>query len=576
MMRGIMASLLSSICGTCGRNYQSLMLRAAKAGGPLSGMIGLAADMGTPVANFILWLTIGAGCLTLIAGLLWFGRHQSQLRRAMADGKVTQQEIEQATEHNVWSVSFAFGLVSTIVLCLFMGAQKLAAEEDKGVLATLVPALEQVQKSLFKIEKDVVAVKDTTQRIESKTDTIQNTTQKVLTKLEDMSAVFEQATKSGAIIANATTPAEHYHNARMFELKSDFASARKSYNAYLTSGVDFIDPYLAYMDMLKVQDGLEGAREVVAAMRKNNTSTSLDVASALLLPKEQRIAALKQGVEKHADFAPALYLLSREFSAEKLGEQTLADKREEKALLEKFRTLDAAGKFQRYVMDKKQAKDWLDDAEVRLAKLAAMPSSVLENPVTLSVNRSNQDWMLTLGFADYKIKNVEYKLDGAGDFKSTGFSNTTNPQTGLPMPTQTIMVATLAPGDHTLEVRYTDMTDKVNGPFTLKLNTAEAALKAGKNMLDMTATSWLSIQQGNVYFTGVLTHRGILKSIRYSFDSEKLDQEFPFSPPKPGEGPYEIGDGLPYLKAPDGLKFVALQLTFLDGTQSEVKKYPVP
>lgn len=576
MMFSIMASFFSSICGTCGRNYQSLMLRAAKAGGPLSGMIGLAADLGTPVANFILWLTIGAAALTVLAGMLWFGGQQRKLRHALADGKLTQEEIEQATERNPWSVCFAFGLVSTVMLGLFLGAQKLAAEEDKGVLATLVPALEQVQKSLFKIEKDVAEVKDTTTRIESKTDTIQNTTQKVLTKLEDMSAVFEQAGKSGALIANPSTPAEHYHNARMHELKSDFASARKSYNAYLASGVEFIDPYLSYMDMLKVQDGLEGAREVVAAMRKTNSSTSLEIAAALLLTKDQRINALKQGIEKHADFAPAVYLLSREFSAEKLGEQTLADKREEKALLEKFRALDAAGKFQRYVMDKKQAKAWLDDVESRFAKLAAMPSAVLENPVTLSVNRSNQDWMLTLGFADYKIKNVEYKLDGAGEFKSTGFSNTTNPQTGLPMPSQTIFVATLASGDHTLEVRYTDMTDKMNGPFVLKLNTADAAMKAGKAMLDMTATSWLSIQNGNVYFSGLLSHRGILKSIRYSFDNESLDKEFPFSPPKPGEGPFEVGDGLIYLKAPDGLKFVALQLTFVDGTKSEVKKYSAP
>ncbi|MFN0080721.1 MAG: hypothetical protein ACKVY0_29990 [Prosthecobacter sp.] len=564
-----MASLFSSICGTCGRNYQSLMLRAAKAGGPLAGVVGMASDFGTPVGDFVPWLVLGSAVLTLLAGVMWFGGRQRQLRRALADGKLTQEEIEQATEHNPWSVGFAFGIVSTVVLGLFLGAQQLVAKEGKGVLATLVPALEQMQQSLFKIEQDVAEVKTTTGRIETKTD-------QVLTKLEDLSAAFEHAGKNGVIIANPATPAEHYHNARLYELKSDFASARKSYNAYLASGVEFIDPYLAYTDMLKVQDGLEGAREVVAAMRKNNTSTSLEIAAALLLPKEQRIAALKQGVEKHADFAPAVHLLSREFSAEKLGEQTLADKREEKALLEQFRALDGAGKFQRFVMDKKQAKAWLDDAESRLAKLTAMPAAVLENPVTLSANQSNQGWMLTLGFTDYKIKNVEYKLDGAGEFKSTGFANMTNPQTGLPMPSQTIMVATLAPGEHTLEVRYTDMTDKLNGPFVLKLNTAEAALKAGKSMLDMTATSWLSIQQGNVYFTGVLTHRGILKSIRYSFDSEKLDQEFPFSPPKPGEGPYQVGDGLPYLKAPDGLKFVALQLTFIDGTQSEVKTYPAP
>lgn len=35
----------------------------------------------------------------------------------------------------------------------------------------------------------------------------------------------------------------------------------------------------------------------------------------------------------------------------------------------------------------------------------------------------------------------------------------------------------------------------------------------------------------------------------------------PLLPPKPGEGPDEISEGLPYLKAPDGLNFVALQIT---------------
>lgn len=542
------------------------MIRAAKAGGPLTGMVGLAADLGTPVANFILWLTIGAAFLTVVAGFLWFGGYQRKLRRAMADGKVTQQEMEHATEHNGWSVGFAFGLVSTLVLGLFMTAQHLAADEDKGVLATLVPALEEVQKSLLKVEKDVATVKETTERVETKTN-------KVLAKLEDMSAVLEQASKVGAIIANPSTLAEHYHNARMFELKSDFGGARKSYNAFLASGVDFIDPYLAYTDMLKVQDGMEGAREVVAAMRKNNASTSLEVAAALLLPKEPRIATLKQILEKAPDFAPTAYFLSREYSAEKLGAQTLADKREEKMLLEKFRALDSAGKFQRHVMDKKQAKAWIDDAEARLARLAAMPAAVLENPVTLSATQTNQGWMLSLGFADYKIKSVEYKLDGQGEFKSTGFANLTNSATGLPMPSQTVMVATLAPGEHTLEVRYTDMADQLNGPYLLRMDTAGAALKSCKSMLDMTATSWLSIQNGNVYFTGLLTHRGILKSIRYSFNGNALDKEFPFSPPKPGEGPYEVGEGLPYLKAPEGLKSVSVQVTFTDGSQSEIKKF---
>ncbi len=43
-------------------------------------MVGLAADLGTPVADFILWLTIGTAVLTLVADLLWFGGHQRKLR----------------------------------------------------------------------------------------------------------------------------------------------------------------------------------------------------------------------------------------------------------------------------------------------------------------------------------------------------------------------------------------------------------------------------------------------------------------------------------------------------------------
>lgn len=552
------------------------MLRAAKVGGPLSGMVGLAGDLGTPVANFILWLTIGSAVLTALSGVLWFGGQQRKLRRALADGVVSQEELEQITERNPWSVGFAFGLVSTVVLCLFMGAQRLAAEEDKGVLATMVPALEEVQKKLFNIEKDVAVVKETTTRIETKTDAVKETTQKVLTKLEDLSAAFENAGRGGVIIANPETPAEHYHNARMQELKGDFSGARKSYNAYLASGVEFIDPYLSYLDMLKVQDGLEGAREVVAAMRRNNHSLSLETTAAILLPKEPRLTALKAFVAKNGAFAPAVYLLSKEYSLEKLGEQTLADKREEKRLLTEFQRLDAAGAFQRHIMDKKQGKLWQDDVEARLARLKAMPAGVLENPVTLSANQSNQGWMINLGFADYKIKGIEYRLDGQGEFKSTGFLNMTSPHTGLPMPNPGIMSMELTPGEHVVEVRYTDMADQLNGPFKLRMHTAEEALKGGKAMLAQTETSWLSVQGGNVYFTHVLSYRGILKTIRYSFDSEKLDQDFPFEAPKAGEGPYGVGEGLLYLKAPEGLRFVAVQLTFVDGSQSEVKKFAAP
>ena len=168
-----------SIKSSLARSYRSLTARAVKTGGPTSGAIGLAADLGTPVASFVPWLAVGAAVVTVVAALFWFGGYRRKLKRALADGSITQEEMEHAIEHNGWSVGFAFGLVSSIVLVLLMGAQQVSEGQDKGALASLVPALERVQASVLNIERDVSAVKETTARVEAKT-------QEVLSKLNEM------------------------------------------------------------------------------------------------------------------------------------------------------------------------------------------------------------------------------------------------------------------------------------------------------------------------------------------------------------------------------------------------------
>ncbi len=403
-------------------------------------------------------------------------------------------------------------------------------------------------------------------------------TEKVVAKIDDLAKLFEEASKHDGIISNPQSPADHYHNARFAEVKSDFAMARKSYNAFLASGVEFIDPYLAYTDMLKAQDGLEGAREVLVALRKNNNTLSMEASAALLLPKTQRLTALQALAEKSPDFAPAAYLISREFSAEKLGDQTIADKNDEKKWLDAFRTLNDAGKFQTYVLDKKEGKKWLDDVDARAARLAAMPAAVLKNPVTLTAMQSNDGWMLTFGFADYKIKKIEWRNEGDANFKETGVSTIMNSQTGLLMPNMSVSVGKLIPGDHAMEVRYVDMSDKLNGPFKVSFNTGNAELAMGKQVLGSLTNSWISLRDYDgkllCYFTALLSYRSSLKSIRYSVDSDALDQTFPFNPPKPGQSPYEIDpkDTI-YLTLPTATKSVSVQLEFADGTLSEVKKF---
>lgn len=474
------------------------------------------ADLGAPVAALAKYCTIGFAVITLVAGWVWFGKRQRALRAALSDGKITQEELAHATESNGWSITFAFGLVATLILSLALVAQLLMPKPedggpDRGVLATMMPALQKMQDSLFNIQKDVTEIKSVTGETKAQTERIEQKTAQVITKLDEMSRAFEEASKQGGMIAGPKTPAEHYHNPRFAEVKADFAAARKSYNAFLATGVEFMDPYLAWTDMLKVQEGLDGAREVIASMRKTNTTLSLAAAEALLLPKAARTGASKKLLERAPEFSPAVYLLSGEFSAEKLGEQTVADKREEKAALESFRALNEKGQFQKY---------------------------------------------------------------------DTGAGSVLHPQTGLPIPIPTVNAENLAAGDHTVEVRYTDVTGKVNGPWQLRFNTAAAALAAAKQALNQIAPTWVSFRDYDgktlLYFTAILPYRGSLKAIRYSLDGETLDKTWPIKPPAPGEAPYSPGEGLPFIVVPGTTKSACVQLEYADGAQSEKKVFARP
>jgi hypothetical protein len=89
-----------------------------------------------------------------------------------------------------------------------------------------------------------------------------------------------------------------------------------------------------------------------------------------------------------------------------------------------------------------------------------------------------------------------------------------------------------------------------------------------KMILNMTSGSWLSFRdyQGRVllYFTHLMTHRPVIKEIRYSLDSDKVDQVY-----KPM---FIGGQELPYLYVPKTTQYACVQIAFTDGTMSKVEK----
>jgi hypothetical protein len=392
--------------------------------------------------------------------------------------------------------------------------------------------------------------------------------------VEQIAKRFENIASTGGLIAAPKTPEEHYHNARVHELGGNFISARKEYAEYLTANLEAIDPWLSYAAMLKAQEGKAGALDSFRSLgdKLKPATVSYQAALAMFDDGEARVAKLKTLADANPDFGPLPWLISQEYSEGRKGDQTLADQRAEKEWLEKFRKAQVAGKFEKFFLDKKEAQKWTDAAEARWAKLTSTPDSVRENPVTVTAQQSNSGWAAVFSLTDFKAKELFYRLDGKGEFISTGHLPYQSPQTGMPMINTFVPMPNLPPGEHTIEVKYTDKNGATNGPYSLKFSTGDQQFSQAKMSLNMVSGSWLSFRDydGKVllYFTTLMSYRPAIKEVRYSLNTEALDQNFKF---KPTDKMFEVGDDL-YLTVPGDTQFANVQITYKDGTKSPVQK----
>lgn len=566
------------------QNMKSFVGRSSKIATPITMICGMIADLASTIGRFSLYLLIISIGLAVLSGFMWFARYRREFLKAASDGVMQPDEVKQLGESNVWSVTFAFSIVASVVMGGFVIADQMAGKDNKGVIASVVPGMDKVQESLFRVEKKIDSVKEDTVAIREEAKLIRNDTAslkqdttavredtaKIVASVEEIAKRFEGLASSGGIIPGAKTPEEHYHNARVHELGGNFSAARKEYTEYLAANLDVLDPWMSYSAMLKVQEGREGTMEAMRYFGDKLTprTASYETAMALLEERDARLKKLTALAEKHPDYGPLAYLISQEYSEVKRGEQTLADKRAEKEWLEKFRAANEGGKFIKFFLDKKEAQKWVDTAEASRVKLESMPAQVLENPVSLTAMQSNAGWAVNLSLTDFKVKELFYKLDGKGDFVSTGHQAFQNPQTGLPMVNMHLPLPDLAPGEHTLEVKYVDKNDQTNGPYTLKFSTADQQMTQGKTTLSMLSGSWLSFRDFDgkllLYFTTLMSYRPVIQEIKYSIDSEALDQTFKF---KPTDKMYEVGDDI-YLAIPKDSKFVNVQVIYKDGTKS--------
>jgi hypothetical protein len=201
------------------------------------------------------------------------------------------------------------------------------------------------------------------------------------------------------------------------------------------------------------------------------------------------------------------------------------------------------------------------------------PGDSVNAPIAM-FSRHNGGWTVVFSIADPALA-ISWRMGEAGDFRETGFLDTLDPRTRKRMPNPSIELAADAPAA-TIQVRYIDASGEMQGPFPIKFDPEAALIHDQRKILDMTATSWLSFREFNgllVYYTHLMSYRCAIREVRVGIDTAVPDKVLKMPPCDPKDPSAIPHDAQPYLKLAPATQFVSVELTYRDGSVSEIKSF---
>jgi hypothetical protein len=185
--------------------------------------------------------------------------------------------------------------------------------------------------------------------------------------------------------------------------------------------------------------------------------------------------------------------------------------------------------------------------------------------------RSNAGWTVTLSLPEPATA-ISYRVGDAGEFKSTGLTDSLDQRTGQRAPNPSFPLSSKA-GPTIIQVRYETADGGSVGPFPIRFDPDAALFREQKQILEQMPTNWVEFRQFNgtlIYFTTLVTYRCAIAELRYGLDDGKPLQRYDL-PGCNARDPFAVPENAKlYLKAPPQTKSISLQITWRDGTQSEI------
>jgi len=206
----------------------------------------------------------------------------------------------------------------------------------------------------------------------------------------------------------------------------------------------------------------------------------------------------------------------------------------------------------------------------QIGKLMTAPT----NAPIASFTRHNGGWSVAFSFAE-PVTGISWRLGEVGSFRESGFLDTFDPRTRRRMPNPSIQLDADQPAT-TIYVRYVDTNGGLQGPFPMRFDPVATLEREQRKILEMTAGNWLSFREFNgllLYYTHLMSYRCAIRQFRIGLDSTIPDRTIAL-PPCNQKDPMAIpADAQPYMKVPSTTGSVSVEITYRDGSVSEVKTF---
>ncbi len=192
-------------------------------------------------------------------------------------------------------------------------------------------------------------------------------------------------------------------------------------------------------------------------------------------------------------------------------------------------------------------------------------------PPIASFMRSNAGWSVVLSAPEPALS-MSYRLNDTEAFRETGLLDILDPRTGQRMPNPSIQLSGKAKAA-VIQVRYGRPDGSIVGPFPIRFDPDVALFDSQRKALSSIWPAWVEFREYNgllVYFTTLVSYRCAITEVRYGLDGAAPLTRFDL-PPCNADDPFAIPTSAKLiLKVPPATRSVALQVTWKDGSRSDV------